>query len=55
MLRSLVRGFAVHQILESFLHVDSYDESFERIVEIYVAGVRSIAAAAAQATVNATE
>jgi hypothetical protein len=54
MLRSLVRGFAVHQILDSFLHVDSYDESFERIVEIYVAGVRSVAAAAAQATVNAT-
>src|SRR3984885_3101962 len=50
MLRSLVRGFAVHQILDSFLHVDSYDESFERIVEIYAAGVRSVAVAAAQTT-----
>jgi hypothetical protein len=48
MLRSLVRGFAVHQILGSFLHVDSYDESFERVVEIYLAGVRSVGAAAAQ-------
>ena len=46
MLRSLVRGFAVHQILGSFLHVDSYDESFERVVEIYVAGVRSVGAVA---------
>jgi hypothetical protein len=54
MLRSLVRGFAVHQILGSFLHVGSYDESFERVIEIYLAGVRSVGAAAAQATVNAT-
>ena len=53
MLRSLVRGFAVHQILGSFLHVESYDESFERIVEIYVAGVRSVGAAA-RAAVSAT-
>ncbi|MGL3214154.1 TetR-like C-terminal domain-containing protein [Bradyrhizobium sp. BR 1433] len=49
MLRSLVRGFAVHQILGSFLDVYSYDESFERVVEIYVAGVGSIGAAAARA------
>ena len=54
MLRSLVRGFAVHQILGSFLHVCSYDESFERVVEIYVAGVRSVGTAAAQAAVSAT-
>jgi hypothetical protein len=45
-LRSLVRGFAVHQILGSFLYVDSYDESFDRVMEIYVAGVRSVGAAA---------
>jgi hypothetical protein len=54
MLRSLVRGFAVHQILDSFLHVYSYDESFERVVEIYVAGVRSVGATAAQAAISAT-
>jgi len=46
MLRSLVRGFAAHQILGSFLHVHSYDEIFERVVEIYVAGVRAVGAAA---------
>jgi Tetracyclin repressor-like, C-terminal domain len=46
MLRSLVRGFAIHQILGSFTHVYSYDESFERVVEIYAAGVRSVGAAA---------
>lgn len=54
LLRSLVRGFAAHQILGSFLHVHSYDEIFERVVEIYVAGVRSVAATAANAAVNAT-
>lgn len=54
MLRSFVRGFAVHQIIGSFLHVPSYDESFERVVEIYVAGVSSIGAAAAEAAVSAT-
>jgi hypothetical protein len=53
MLRSLVRGFAVHQILGSFLHVSSYDESFERVVEIYVAGVCSVGPAAKDA-VSAT-
>jgi hypothetical protein len=53
LLRSLVRGFAVHQILGAFLHVYSYDESFERVVEIYVAGVRSVGAAA-KAAVSVT-
>jgi hypothetical protein len=53
MLRSLVRGFAVHQNSNSFLHVHSYDESFERAVEIYVAGVRSVGAAA-KATMSPT-
>ena len=54
MLRSLVRGFAAHQILGSFLHVHSYDEIFERVIEIYLAGVRSVGAADAKAAVNAT-
>jgi len=54
MLRSLVRGFAVHQILGSFLHVHSHDESFERVIEIYEAGVRSLGAAAQTAMTAAT-
>jgi Tetracyclin repressor-like, C-terminal domain len=54
MLRSLVRGFVAHQILGSFLHVHSYDDVFERVVEIYVAGVRSVGAAAAKASLDAT-
>jgi hypothetical protein len=54
MLRSLVRGFAIHQVLGSFLHVYSYDESFERVVEIYAAGVRSIGTAAAKDAVSGT-
>ena len=32
MLRSLVRGFAAHQILGSFLHVHSYDD-LRKVVE----------------------
>jgi hypothetical protein len=44
MLRSLVRGFAAHQILGSFLHVQSYDDVFERVVDMYIAGVRSVGA-----------
>jgi hypothetical protein len=39
MLRSLVRGFALHQILGSFLHVYSYDESFARAIDIFIAGI----------------
>lgn len=46
MLQSLVRGFAMHQVLGSFSKVSSYDETFESLVEIYVAGVCSVAASA---------
>ena len=42
MLQSLVRGFAMHQILGSFSKASSYDETFEGLVEIYVAGVCSV-------------
>lgn len=55
MLRSLVRGFAVHQILGSFLHVSSYDDSFERVVEIYVAGVRSVGSGSATLSVTVND
>jgi hypothetical protein len=44
MLRSLVRGFVLHQILGSFPHVHSYDERFERAIGIYVAGVQGLMA-----------
>ena len=53
MLRSLVRGFTLHQVMGSLLHVYAYDESFERVVEIYVAGVRSLGTAAAKAAFSA--
>jgi hypothetical protein len=42
MLRSLVRGFALHQILGSFLHTYSYDESFERTIDIFIAGLQGL-------------
>lgn len=54
MLWSLVRGFATHQIIGSFLQVYSYDETFERVVEIYAAGVRSVGTAAAKAAASGT-
>lgn len=44
MLRSLVRGFALHQILGSFLLVYSYDESFERAIDIFIAGLQGLMA-----------
>jgi hypothetical protein len=45
MLRSLVRGFALHQTLGSFLHVNSYDESFDRVIDIFIAGLQALVAA----------
>lgn len=44
MLRSLVRGFALHQILGSFLPVHSYDESFDRAIDILIAGLQGLTA-----------
>ncbi|EGP09734.1 hypothetical protein CSIRO_0666 [Bradyrhizobiaceae bacterium SG-6C] len=49
-----MRGFVVHQMLGSFLHVYSYSETFERVIEIYVTGLRSVGVAARTA-VSATE
>jgi len=44
MLRSLVRGFALHQMLGSFLQASSYDESFDRVIDIFIAGLQAVAA-----------
>ncbi len=44
MLRSLVRGFALHQMLGSFLQVNSYDESFDRVIDIFIAGLQTLVA-----------
>lgn len=44
MLRSLVRGFALHQMLGSFLYVNSHDESFDRVIDIFIAGIKALVA-----------
>ena len=44
MLRSLVRGFTLHQIMGSFLHVHSYDKSFDRTIDIFIAGLQGLMA-----------
>jgi hypothetical protein len=41
-LRSLVRGFVLHEVMNSFLHVHSYDETYEHAVDVFVAGLRSV-------------
>lgn len=40
-LRSLARGFALHELTNSFLHNYSYDETYERALDILIAGLRA--------------
>ena len=37
-LRCLARGFALHEFMDSFLHTYSYDEAYERALDIFIAG-----------------
>lgn len=39
-LRCLVRGFALHEFMDAFLHTYSYDEAYERALDIFIAGLR---------------
>jgi len=39
-LRCLVRGFALHEFMDAFLHTFSYDEAYERALDIFIAGLR---------------
>lgn len=41
-LRSLVRGFVLHEVMNSFLHVHSYDETYENAIDVFLAGLRSV-------------
>jgi hypothetical protein len=43
-LRSLVRGFVVHEVMGSFLATFPYDTAFDRAVEIFLVGVSTLAA-----------
>jgi hypothetical protein len=39
MLRSLVRGYVLHEMMNSFLDVDSYAESYECALEVVLSGL----------------
>jgi hypothetical protein len=42
-LRSLVRGFVVHEVMDSFYDSVSYDECFDHAVEMFMAGLPMLA------------
>ncbi|MCP3440615.1 TetR-like C-terminal domain-containing protein [Bradyrhizobium sp. CCGUVB14] len=39
-LRCLIRGFALHEFMDTFLHTYSYDDAYERALDIFIAGLR---------------
>ena len=41
-LRSLVRGFVVHEVIGSFLSTYSYADAFDGAVEIFIAGISTL-------------
>lgn len=43
-LRSLVRGFVLHEVMNAFLTTCPYDEVFDSAIDILVAGVSTLAA-----------
>jgi hypothetical protein len=38
-LRSLVRGFVVHEVMDSFFDPVSYDECYDNAIEMFIAGL----------------
>ena len=42
MLRSLVRGYVLHEVMHTFVGVEAYDESFESAVRVFVAGIPAL-------------
>lgn len=38
-LRSLVRGFVMHEVMDSFFDPASYNESYDKAIEIFIAGL----------------
>jgi hypothetical protein len=43
-LRSLVRGFVVHEVMDSFFDPVSYDECYDNAIEMFIAGLPMLAA-----------
>lgn len=42
-LRSLVRGFVLHEVMDSFFDTPSYDECYESAIEMFIAGLPILA------------
>jgi hypothetical protein len=42
MLRSLVRGYVLHEVMHTFVGIESYDESFDSAVRVLVAGLPAL-------------
>jgi hypothetical protein len=42
MLKSLVRGFVLHEIMGSFSHVCSYEQAYEKAIDVFIAGVQAV-------------
>jgi hypothetical protein len=42
-LRSLVRGFVVHEVMDSFFDPVSYDECYDNAIEMFIAGLPMLA------------
>jgi len=48
MLRSLVRGYVLHEVMHTLVGIDSYDEAFDKAVQVFVAGLPAFASQAAR-------
>jgi hypothetical protein len=42
-LRSLVRGFVVHEVMDSFYDSVAYDECFDHAIEMFIGGLPMLA------------
>jgi hypothetical protein len=42
-LRSLVRGFVVHEVMDSFFDAISYDECYDNAIEMFIGGLPMLA------------
>ncbi len=45
MLRSLVRGYMLHEMMHTLIGVDSYEDAFDKAVQVFVAGLPIFASA----------
>lgn len=39
MLRSLVRGYVLHEVMHTLVGLESYDDAFDKAIQVFVAGL----------------